>query len=79
MEIALEAIASVTEDGKISLDFLSFEGNDRRFGRIFPSRRRRRRVAARDSMQISVDNARPRTERGRHPKPMRRERGARPP
>lgn len=27
MEIALEAIASVTEDGKISLDFLSFEGN----------------------------------------------------
>lgn len=27
MEMALEAIASVTEDGKISLDFLSFEGN----------------------------------------------------
>lgn len=27
MEIALEAIACVTEDGKISLDFLSFEGN----------------------------------------------------
>lgn len=27
MEIALQAIASVTEDGKISLDFLSYEGN----------------------------------------------------